>query len=157
MTSFAMGAQAYDAQVDIAGEVITESCKINGSSVLPASIDVPLSAINTNALSQVGSWAQNTRFVVSLTDCPSTVNVAWTQFSNVDVETGALINTLATGTSAQIRVLDSKFQPIDMNNDPGVSVTTGAADLTYYGQYYAKQVPVRPGKLSTYGYISLTY
>ncbi len=157
LSTLSVGAYAHDAQVNIAGEVITESCKINNSDKLPVSIDVPLSAINTSALPSVGSWAQNTRFTVSLTDCPSAVTVKWEQFSNVDSSTGALTNTLAGGSNAQIRVVDSAFSPINMNQDAGINVTTGSADLVYYAQYYAKTVPVTPGKVSTYGYLSLYY
>lgn len=157
LTVFASGAFAYDAQVNIGGLVTTNSCKINNSTTGPVSINVPLSSINTSALPSVGSWAQNTKFVVSLTDCPGAVNVVWEKFANVDETTGALINTMAGGTNAQIRVLDGTFTPIDMNKDTGVQVTTASADLPYYAQYYAKVAPVTPGKISTFGYISLYY
>ncbi|PJI48565.1 MAG: hypothetical protein CTR55_12940 [Pseudomonas sp.] len=157
LCSLATGTFAYDAQVNIGGEVTTESCKINNSTTEPVSIDVPLSSINISALPSVGSWAQNTKFVVSLTDCPGAVNVVWEKFANVDESTGALINTVAGGTNAQIRVLDRSFTPINMNNDTGIAVTTTSADLPYYAQYYAKVAPVTPGKISTFGYISLYY
>lgn len=157
LSTLSVGAFAYDAQVNIGGEVTTESCKINNSTSEPVSIDVPLSRINTSALPSVGSWAQNTRFVVSLTDCPGAVNVVWEKFANVDASTGALINTISGGTNAQIRVLDRTFTPINMNNDTGIQVTTTSADLPYYAQYYAKVVPVTPGRISTFGYISLYY
>lgn len=157
LSTLGAAAHAYDAQVNVAGEVISESCKINNATTGPVQINVPLSRINISALPTVGSWAQNTRFVVSLTDCPGAVNVVWEKFANVDASTGALINTLAGGTNAQIRVLDRAFNPIDMNNDTGIQVTTASVDLPYYAQYYAKVVPVTPGKISTYGYLSLYY
>lgn len=157
LVAFASGAFAYDAEVNIGGEVTTESCKINNSTTEPVSINVPLNSINTSALPSVGSWAQNTRFVVSLTDCPGAVNVVWEKFANVDDSTGALINTISGGTNAQIRVLDRSFTPINMNQDTGIQVTTASADIPYYAQYYAKVAPVTPGKISTFGYISLYY
>lgn len=157
ISMLASGAFAFDAQVNIGGEVTTESCKINNSTTEPVSINVPLSSINTSALPSVGSWAQNTKFVVSLTDCPGAVNVVWEKFANVDASTGALINTVSGGTNAQIRVLDRTFTPINMNQDTGIQVTTPSADLPYYAQYYAKVTPVTPGKISTFGYISLYY
>lgn len=152
----AVNAFAYDADVQINGEVVTESCTINNSTATPAVVDVEMPGINRSSLMTVGSWAMNTPFTLSLTGCPDTVKVTWEKSSTVDAVTGALVNTVA-GTNAQIRVLDAKAAPIDLNADPGITVTGGAADLKYFGQYYAKEVPVTPGKISTYGYITLTY
>jgi major type 1 subunit fimbrin (pilin) len=153
-----MGAQAfaYEAEVQISGEVVSQSCTINNSSTSPTVIDVKLPGISRSSLMTVGSWAMNTPFTLSLTGCPDPVKVTWEQSNTVDAITGALFNTVA-GTNAQIRVLDAKAAPINLNADPGVTVTGGAADLRYFGQYYAKEVPVTPGKISTYGYITLTY
>lgn len=148
---------AYDAEVQISGMVLTESCTINGSDVAPASIDVPLPSINKNALNKAGDWAMNTPFRLTLTNCPDSVKIVWEKMANVDGSTGALVNTLTSGTNAQIRVLDDTFTPINMNADTGRTVTGGSAELTYYGQYYAKVVPVTPGKINTFGYITLQY
>jgi major type 1 subunit fimbrin (pilin) len=98
----------------------------------------------------------NTPFTLALTGCPDPVKVVWEPSSTVDATTGALVNTIA-GTNAQVRVLDSTATPINLSSDPGVTVTGGAANLKYFGQYYAKEVPVTPGKISTYGYITLEY
>ncbi|MBD9631774.1 fimbrial protein [Pseudomonas sp. PDM19] len=147
---------AYDAQVEINGQVLDESCTINGSSVAPATINVSLPSINKNALNKVGDWAMNTPFTLKLTNCPSSVKVVWEKMANVDSATGALVNTVA-GTNAQLRVLDDAFAPINLNADTGRTVTGGAADLVYYGQYYAKVAPVTPGELRTFGYITLQY
>jgi major type 1 subunit fimbrin (pilin) len=154
--AFAANAFAYDAEVQIDGEVVTESCTINNSSVEPTIIDVKLPGINRAALPTAGSWAMNTPFTLSLTNCPDPVKVTWEDSSTVDATTGALINTI-TGTNAQIRVLDSSANPINLSADPGITVTGGSADLKYFGQYYAKVVPIVPGKISTYGYITLSY
>ncbi|WP_178119476.1 fimbrial protein [Pseudomonas sp. SCB32] len=156
LSSLATSAFAYDAEVDINGEVVTESCTINNSSVAPTVINVDMPKINISALPSAGSWAMNTPFTVALTNCPDPVKVSWEKSSTVDAESGALVNTIA-GTNAQIRVLDGNAQPINLNSDAGQVVTGGSANLRYFGQYYAKTAPVTPGKISTYGYITLTY
>lgn len=156
LSTVSMGAFAYDAQVQIDGEVLTESCTINNSAVAPAVLDVKMPTILVSALQKPGDWAMNTPFTLSLKDCPDNVRVTWEKSSTVDGSTGALINTIA-GSNAQVRILDSKVVPIDLNADPGIVVTGGSADLKYFSQYYAKTVPVTPGKISTYGYITLSY
>ncbi|MGE9761080.1 fimbrial protein [Pseudomonas sp. PDM20] len=147
---------AFDSEVKFSGMVLTESCTINGSGTAPVPINVSMSSINKNALNKVGDWALNTPFKLSLTNCPDSVKIVWEKMANVDGSTGALVNTVA-GTNAQIRVLDDTFTPINMNADVGRVVTGGSAELTYYGQYYAKVVPVVPGEIKTFGYITLQY
>ncbi|MCY1415191.1 hypothetical protein D9M71_306640 [compost metagenome] len=117
-----------------------------------------LPTIGVGALPTVGSWAQNTKFTIQLTNCTAaSTTVHWEPMVNVDSATGALKNTNAGGTNAQLRVLDSNYTPIDMRSDAGITFSGTSKDLDYYAQYYAKVVPATTGVLSTYGYITLTY
>jgi P pilus assembly protein, pilin FimA len=150
------GVFAYDAQINFNGELTAETCTINGSAANPAMINVSLKTVGQSALLSVGSWAMNTPFVLSFTNCPASTTVIWSPMQNVDATTGALINTIA-GTNAQIRVLDDEYKAVNMNADVGRTFTGGAADLKYYAQYYAKEVPVVTGQIKTFGYITLAY
>ncbi|QRY79076.1 type 1 fimbrial protein [Pseudomonas sp. PDNC002] len=157
LSTASVGAFASDAQVNFDGEVGDDTCLINGSSSLSI-IDVTLAKISKSALKNVGDWAQNTPFSLELTNCTAaSTTVRWEPFINVDATTGALINQEVGGSNAQIRVLDAAYNPINMNNDLGITFTGASKTLNYFAQYYAKVVPVTTGLVKTYGLVTLTY
>jgi major type 1 subunit fimbrin (pilin) len=157
LSTASAGALAYDAQVSFDGEVLDQTCTINGAAS-GASINVVLDTIGVNALANAGDWAGNKKFTIALTNCSgATTTVKWEQMVNVDSITGALKNTVVGGTNALIRVLNDDLSPVDMAADTGRTITGAAADLDYYAQYYASVVPVTAGQISTFGYVTLTY
>lgn len=157
LSSASFGAFAYDAQVNFSGEVIGQTCMINGSASA-GTTDVVLDKISTSSLQKAGDWAGNKKFTLALTNCTgATTTVKWEPMVNVDPATGALINTAAGGSNAQIRVLNDDFTAIDLTADAGRSITGPSGNLDYYAQYYAKTAPVTAGQVSTYGYVTLTY
>lgn len=157
LSTASAGAFAYDAQVNFNGEVLAQTCEINGA-VTGANIDVVLDTIGVNALANAGDWAGNKKFTIQLTNCTAaTTTVKWEQMINVDSATGALKNTAVGGSSALIRVLNADLSPVDMAADPGRTITGPTAALDYYAQYYAATGPATPGLVTTFGYITLVY
>jgi P pilus assembly protein, pilin FimA len=158
LSSASFGAFAYDAQVNFNGEVVDQTCKINGSAS-PATVTITLDKVGVSAFKSAGDWAGNKLFTLKLTECTAaTTTVKWEPMVNVDSATGALKNTTTTnGSNVQVRVLNDDYSPINMTQDAGRTFSGASANLDYYAQYYAKVVPATAGQVATYGYITLTY
>lgn len=158
LSTASVGAFAYDAQVNFDGEVLDQTCQVNG--VLgQAVVNVTLPKVNKSALTAAQSWAANTPFQFTLSNCPITPTKAkWEITPQVDAA-GTLINTVA-GTNATVRLLDPNGQYINIQTDAGYSFTpdtTGAATLNYMAQYYSQAGNATAGVLKTVGYWTLTY
>jgi major type 1 subunit fimbrin (pilin) len=157
LSAASASAFAYDTQVNFEGEVLDQTCQINGAAS-GGTINVTLDGIGLTTLAAAGDWAGNKKFTIAFTGCTgATTNVKWEPMVNVDSETGALMNTTVGGSNALIRVLNADQTPIDMTADAGRTITGAEGELDYYAQYYAKVAPVTAGVISTYGYITLTY
>lgn len=158
LSSVSVGAFAYDAQVNISGEVLDQTCEVNGKQGA-AVVDVTLPKVNKSALAGAESWAGNTPFTFNLTNCPvSATKAKWEITGQVDTA-GTLINTVA-GTNATVRLLDPNGAYININTDAGYSFTPaadGSATLKYMAQYYSKAGSATAGQLKTVGYWTLTY
>lgn len=158
LSSASVGAFAYDAQVNFNGEVLDQTCQVNGT-VSPAVLDVTLPKVNKSALAGAESWAGNTPFTFNLSNCPvSKTTAKWEITGQVD-SAGTLINTVA-GTNATVRLLDPNNNYININTDAGYTFTPaadGSATLKYMAQYYSKAGSATAGQLKTVGYWTLTY
>jgi major type 1 subunit fimbrin (pilin) len=158
LSSASVGAFAYDAQVNFNGEVLDQTCEVNGKQG-SAVVDVTLPKVNKSSLSGAASWAGNTPFTFNLTNCPvSATKAKWEVTGQVD-SAGTLINTV-TGTNATVRLLDPTGAAININTDAGYSFTPaadGSATLKYMAQYYSQAGSATAGKLTTVGYWTLTY
>jgi len=153
-----VGAFAFDAQVNFNGEVLDQTCEVNGKQG-QAVVDVTLPKVNKSALAGADSWAGNTPFTFNLTNCPvSATKAKWEVTGQVD-SAGTLINTVA-GTNATVRLIDPANNYININTDAGYSFTPaadGSATLKYMAQYYSKAGSATAGQLKTVGYWTLTY
>ncbi|WP_152220064.1 fimbrial protein [Pseudomonas sp. SCB32] len=158
LSSASVGAFAYDAQVNFNGEVLDQTCQVNGTTQ-PAVLDVNLPKVNKSSLAGAESWAGNTPFTFNLTNCPvSATKAKWEITGQVD-SAGTLTNTVA-GTNATIRLIDPANNYININTDAGYSFTPaadGSATLKYMAQYYSKAGSATAGQLKTVGYWTLTY
>jgi major type 1 subunit fimbrin (pilin) len=160
LSSASVGAFAYDAQVNFNGEVLDQTCEVNGKSDGSAVVNVTLPTVNKSALAGAESWAGNTPFTFSLSNCPVSATTAkWEITGQVD-SAGTLTNTTAGGTNATVRLLDPNNSYININTDAGYKFTPaadGSATLKYMAQYYSKAGSATAGKLQTVGYWTLTY
>lgn len=159
LSSASVGAFAYDAQVNFSGEVLDQTCEVNGTTK-PAVLAVTLPTVNKDSLVGTDSWTGNTPFTFNLTNCPVQLTKAkWEITGQVD-SAGTLTNTIAGGTNATVRLIDPANNYININTDAGYSFTPaadGSATLKYMAQYYSQAGSATPGKLSTVGYWTLTY
>ena len=138
-----MSAMAIDGTINITGEVKASTCKINNA-VSPANVAVVLPTVSTTSLKALGDVAGTKAFTIALTECGS-LTKATTYF-----EQGA--NTLANGNlknngtagNVQVKLLNSDQSTAinlagasTLQNSQTVDITTGAANLNYFAQYYA--------------------
>ncbi|PJI48562.1 MAG: ferrous iron transporter B [Pseudomonas sp.] len=158
LSSASVGAFAYDAQVNFTGQVLDQTCEVNGKQGA-AVVDVTLPTVNKSALAGAESWAGNTPVNFNLTNCPVSATTAkWEITGQVD-SAGTLANTVA-GTNATVRLLDPTGAAININTDTGYKFTPaadGSYSLKYLAQYYSKAGSATAGKLQTVGYWTLTY
>lgn len=158
LSSASVGAFAYDAQVNFNGEVLDQTCEVNGNTGTTV-VDVTLPKVNKSALAGAESWAGNTPFEFTLSNCPvSSTTAKWELTGQVD-DAGTLVNTVA-GTNATVRLLDPNGNFININTDAGYNFTPaadGSATLKYMAQYYSKAGSATAGPLQTVGYWTLTY
>jgi major type 1 subunit fimbrin (pilin) len=158
LSSASVGAFAYDAQVNFTGEVLDQTCQVNGN-LGSTVVDVTLPKVNRSSLAGAESWAGNTPFTFTLSNCPvSATRAKWEITGQVDAA-GTLVNTV-TGTNATVRLLDPNGAAININTDAGYTFTPapdGSATLKYLAQYYSKAGSATAGQLKTVGYWTLTY
>ncbi|MBD9631771.1 fimbrial protein [Pseudomonas sp. PDM19] len=159
LSSTSVGAFAYDAQVNFNGEVLDQTCAVNGNTDGSTVVNVTLPKVNKSALAGAESWAGNTPFQFKLTNCPVQATKAkWEVTGQVDAA-GTLVNTIA-GTNATVRLIDPANSYINIQSDAGYSFTPaadGSATLNYMAQYYSQAGSATAGKLQTVGYWTLTY
>ncbi|MGE9761076.1 fimbrial protein [Pseudomonas sp. PDM20] len=159
LSSVSVGAFAYDAEVKFSGEVLNQTCEINGKNDGSDVQTVTLPKVNKSALAGADSWAGNTPFQFKLTNCPVQLTKAkWELRGEVDAA-GTLKNTGA-GTNATVRLIDPANNYINIQTDAGYSFTPaadGSATLNYMAQYYSQAGSATPGPLETVGYWTLTY
>lgn len=147
---------ASDGTINITGSVTAGTCVVSGSGTGSAkSIAVALPAVQTSALTASGEVAARTSFSISISDCGSGVTKATTYFEpggTVNPTTGNLrLQGSSSATLVEIQLLNGSgsssggaaFSPIVLGatqagqNSATYAVSSGAATLNYYAQYYA--------------------
>ncbi|MBB4866045.1 major type 1 subunit fimbrin (pilin) [Pseudomonas nitritireducens] len=159
MSAASVGAYAADVKVTFDGEVVDETCKINGADPL-VDVLVTLPKVSATSFSEASRVSGAKKFDLKLTDCTAAPTVRWEPLPNVDLTTGNLKNLSAGGSNVQVQVLDIDQRVVDLNDDTGYKVTldaNNAATVSYYGQYYANTLPATAGLVNTYGFVTLTY
>ncbi|MFM0341107.1 fimbrial protein [Paraburkholderia fungorum] len=154
------GANAADGTITFTGTVSNTTCSINGTaSGTSADKSITLAPVSTGTLSTMGNVAGTsspTDLALALTGCTGATK-AIARFENgptVDQNSGNLINA-GTATNVQVRLLNAQMQPINIttnsNNQIATNastITTGAANLKYFAQYYATGT-AGPGTVNT--------
>jgi major type 1 subunit fimbrin (pilin) len=162
----ASSAWAVDITLNFTGKVNPETCDIvqddttsgSGSSMVK---NVPLKSVSTRALSQKDDVAGKTLVLLKLKDCSgSKVTAKFNTGETVDPQSGALINQTPSGSNVQVQLLDSKHQPLNLNQGPlldTVSIVDQSAVLEFYAQYFASTAGTTAGDVSTSVSMDLIY
>jgi P pilus assembly protein, pilin FimA len=135
-----------DGTITITGQVVAQTCKVDGNSYGTSdNVAVTLPSVLTTQLASSGQVAQKTPFAINVTGCDPALSNVQTFFSgtNIDTTTGNLSNT-GSASNVQVQLLNSTSAAMTLNgasaiaqNSPVVTLSSGAATLNYYAQYYA--------------------
>lgn len=136
-------ASAVDGTINITGNINTSTCQINGANS-PAAINVTLPTVSTTSLNAASTVAGRTAFTIALTGCGSLTKATTFFEPGPTVNTdGNLKNSTGTATNVEVQLLNSNFSAIALNAASGsqnvtqATLSSGAANLTYYAQYFA--------------------
>lgn len=164
------GAHAADGTITITGTITDTTCSINGKATgTPADKSVTLAPVPTGSLSSAGAVAGTsspTDLQLNLTGCSGTATKAVARFENgptVDQSNGYLSNTGGTAKNVEVRLLNAQMQPINVTTNSsnqiatnGAAITSGAATLQYFAQYYATGV-AQAGTVNTSVQFTMAY
>lgn len=158
-------ALAADVKLVFEGRVSPSTCKIGdlGSGGVK---QVDLDPVSVSALANQNDVAGRKLVELNLTGCTgSKVTTRFNRDSNVDPSTGALINQASSQggsnpSSAQVQLLNGKYQPINLFTGDGVetvSTDAGTAKLEFYAQYLAATAGTTAGPVQTEVLLDLIY
>jgi major type 1 subunit fimbrin (pilin) len=162
-------ARAVDGTITVTGTVTAGTCKVNSGS--PAAVAVTLPSVQTSALLTAGAVAGRTPFSLAISGCAAGINGATTYFEpgpTIDPSNGNLINS-GTAANVQVQLLNgtgssaaafSQIQlanPAATQNSGQVTITSGAATMNYYAQYFAKTAAVTSGTVSSSVQFTMVY
>jgi major type 1 subunit fimbrin (pilin) len=142
--AFAPGAaNAVDGTITITGNVNSSTCKINGVNS-PAAINVTLPTVSTTSLNAAAAVAGRTPFSIALSGCGAlTKATTFFEPGPTVMADGNLKNATGTATGVEVQLLNSDFSNINLagaagsQNSAQATLSSGAATLNYYAQYYA--------------------
>jgi major type 1 subunit fimbrin (pilin) len=153
---------SFDGTVTVNGEVLLETCTVNGG--VPT-FGVILPTLSTSALAAVGSTAGATRFAIALTNCEGLAEFVNAYFENgpsTNAE-GRLINQTAGGASVdgQIKNADGSVvnlaAPFGSQNTLRTPIVGQSATQMYFIAYFANAMPVNAGAFSSSVVYTLMY
>ncbi|MCY1415068.1 Major fimbrial subunit SMF-1 [compost metagenome] len=164
----ALGSQgvfAADGTINFKGNVLAQTCTINGGN---ASFDVTLPDVSASTLAVAGNVAGNTPFTIELTNCTPAAGNVHTFFeagSTTNLATGNLMLTDAVPASnVEIQLLNGADQSEikagfadAAQNSTAVALNSGSATLSYSAQYIAVGGGAIPGPANSSVQYSIAY
>lgn len=151
-----------DGMVTVNGEVITETCTINGD--IP-DFAVTLPTLSTSAFQGVGTTAGSTNFVIAMTNCSVSLASVNTYFEPGPTTNaaGRLINQISGGASVDGQIQNADGSPVNLMAAYGSQNTTptpivGRSAKQFYNiAYFANASPVTTGAFSSSVVYTLVY
>jgi major type 1 subunit fimbrin (pilin) len=144
---FALASQAAfaaDGTITFNGEIVANTCTINGGA--GQSFTVTLPKVMASALASSGQTAGTTPFQIALTNCTpdgGNVHAYFEAGATTDAATGRLLTSAGGAANVQIQLLNSDLTEIKagfadaLQNSKSAAVNAGSATLSYFARYYA--------------------
>jgi major type 1 subunit fimbrin (pilin) len=159
LAGLSSNAFAYDAQINITGELTETTCVINGSTG-PAVQNITLPTLSKSSLTGAASWSGRVPVTFTFTDCDaSTATATFENGTNISVD-GNMKN-LATDTPAtnvEVQLLNAAGTVLNLASDTvatPIANETGA--LKFFAQYYSKDGAATAGKVVSHVEFSMNY
>jgi major type 1 subunit fimbrin (pilin) len=153
---------AADGTVTVNGEVVSDTCTVNGGL---STFRVTLPTLSTSALISIGSTAGATRFSIALTNCvgvASTVNTYFEAGSTIN-GAGRLINQTAGGASVDGQIQNADGSIVNLaasygaQNTMPTTISNHGATQNYLIAYFSNASPTTAGTFSSSVVYSLVY
>ncbi|TBR36235.1 MULTISPECIES: fimbrial protein [Dyella] len=149
-----MAAQAADGTINFTGQIVAQTCKVNGANYgTPTTLPtVALPWVFAPSLATTGATAGATAFSIAITGCDPAVKKVQTLFSssagNINTTSNNLKNTFGTGaaTNVELQILNADDNSAVLLGQSTVTGQnshvqnldgTGAATMPYIVQYRA--------------------
>ncbi len=153
-------ANAYDGTITFNGKLSAQTCTIDGNGSNAKNFAVSLPTVSTGTLATASATAGRTPFNIALSACsPTTGNVSvYFEPGNTDTSNGNLLVNTGGATNVEIQLLNSDATPIKAGfdqasqNSKAVALTSGAATLGYFAQYFATGVTTAGAAISQVNY-----
>lgn len=139
-----IGAHAADGTITFTGNVTAQTCTIAGNGGT-SNFSVALPTVSASSLATAGATAGRTPFNIALSNCAQSGNVHtfFEQGPTIDTSTGNLLVNAGGASNVEIQLQNSDFSTIALNQPDStqgsktVAISSGAATLNYYAQYFA--------------------
>ncbi|HBE9177233.1 TPA: type 1 fimbrial protein [Serratia fonticola] len=161
LAGLASNAFAYDAQINITGELTESTCLINGASS-PAVKNVTLPTLSKSALTGAGSWAGRVPVTFELSGCDVGTTGATATFENgpnISAE-GNMKNLASTNaaTNVEVQLLDAAGTALNLASDTVTTSIVGEeGTLKFFAQYYSKDGGASAGQVVSHVELSMNY
>ncbi|HHQ4312696.1 TPA: fimbrial protein [Serratia fonticola] len=161
LSGLSSNAFAYDAQINITGELTETTCLINGTSS-PAVKNVTLPTLSKSALTGAGSWAGRVPVTFELSGCDVGTTGATATFENgpnISAE-GNMKNLAATNaaTNVEVQLLDAAGLALNLASDTVTTPIVGEEGiLKFYAQYFSKDGGASAGQVVSHVEFSMNY
>lgn len=161
LAGISSNAFAYDAQINITGELTETTCLINGGNS-PAIKNVTLPTLSKSSLTDAGSWSGRVPVNFTLSECDAAVTGATAKFENgpnISAD-GNMLNLAATNAASNVEVqlLNAQGNVLNLATDSVTTpITAEAGELQFYAQYFSKDGGASAGQVSSHVEFSMSY
>ena len=161
LAGLSSNAFAYDAQINITGELTETTCKIDTAGT-PAVQNVTLPTLSKSSLTNAGSWAGRVPVSFQLSDCGVATTGATATFENgpnISVD-GNMKNLAITNpaTNVEVQLLDAAGNAINLATDTVTTpIVAETGTLQFYAQYFSKDGGASAGQVSSHVEFSMNY
>ncbi len=153
---------ASDGSVKYFGNIIDATCTIDTAS---SNLDPDLGSVGVNALNgAAGTTASQTRFDISLSNCPASINEVAIRFDGVTDQINPSILKLngtlpiADGVGVALYEQNGVTQiPVSMQSDTKPISANGDATLTFYAKYMSTKSVVTGGSGNATSDFTISY
>ena len=161
LAGISSSALAYDAQINITGELTESTCLINGGSS-PAIKNVTLPTLSKSSLTNPGAWSGRVPVSFELTNCDVSTTGATATFDNgPNISADGNMKNLATtnpASNVEVQLLDADANPINLATDTVTTPVIGQeGTLQFYVQYFSKDGNASAGQVSSHVEFSMNY
>ncbi|MEQ9723269.1 fimbrial protein [Yersinia alsatica] len=161
LAGLSSNAFAYDAQINITGELTESTCLINGTSS-PAVKNVTLPTLSKSSLTNANSWAGRVPVSFQLSGCDVGTTGATATFENgTNISANGNMKNLAdtnAATNVEVQLLNADGDAINLATDTVTTPITGeAGTLQFYAQYFSKNGAATAGQVVSHVEFSMNY